>query len=106
MSNGIDDGSELENERCSLWPAGRADKGRGKTGVHNGDHSIYQHYLKNAVWYYHDWGATGKVAHMQSRFQFLQGAVQEKPPSLLSSVRRQTAMLGVPRPAPLTASSM
>jgi len=106
MSNGIDDGSELVNERCGLWPAVSADKRRGKTGVHNVDNSIYQNYLKNAVWYYHDWGATGKVAHMQSRFQFLQGAVQEKPPSLLSSVRRQTAMLGVPRPAPLTASSM
>ena len=84
----------LMNERCGLMLYERNSGGK-----------EHEDYLKSSVWFYHDWGATNKVVHLQKKFAFLHGAIQEKPPSQLSSVRRQTAMLGVPRPSPLSASS-
>ena len=78
----------LMNERCGLMLMNQ-----------NASNDKVENYLKNAIWLYHDWGATGKVSHMQTRFPFLQNAMQEKVPSQLSSVRRKCSMLGVPRTA-------
>ena len=80
----------LMNERCGLMLLDEAES-NGNTPTNHVE------YLKCAIWLYHDWGAAAKVAQLQSRFTFLKTAIQEKPPSQLSSVRRKTALLGVNR---------
>ena len=84
----------LMNERCGLMLMNE--------DIKNPDKELCEDYLRNSIWLYHDWGATGKVSQMQSRFPFLREAMQEKVPSQLSSVRRKCAMLGVPRTATLS----
>ena len=86
--------SGLMNERCGIW-------------LMKQPNSKDQHtdYLKCAIWCYHDWGAMAKVNQMKERYPILVNAIQKKPPSQMSSVRRQTALLGIPRPAPLSGTT-
>ena len=85
----------LMKERCGLMLLEDYVDGKCEAPLH-------ERYLKCAIWFYHDWGATGKVSELTSRFDFLRDAMQEKPPSQLSTMRRQVAALGVSR----TSSSM
>mmetsp|Transcript_9377 Transcript_9377/g.21138 ORF Transcript_9377/g.21138 Transcript_9377/m.21138 type:complete len:1000 (-) Transcript_9377:548-3547(-) len=90
------------SERCMMKITNRQEK----TDDFGTDGTSFEDYLKCALWCYYDWGAMQKCVQLQEQFVFLRNATQEKPPSQLSSVRRQAAMLGVPRPGPLSASSM
>ncbi|KAL7581651.1 hypothetical protein ACA910_022199 [Epithemia clementina (nom. ined.)] len=84
---GLQNFTALMNERCGVMLLEES-----KANGHAGKHVDY---LKHALWLYDGWGATAKVSQLQSRFEFLQNAIKEKPPSQLSSVRRKAAMLGV-----------
>ena len=79
----------LMNERCGLVLLEESQE--------NGDCARHSEYFKCAIWLYHDWGAAAKVAQLQSRYEFLQSAISEKPPSQLSSLRQKTVLLGLNR---------
>ncbi|KAL7576178.1 hypothetical protein ACA910_004832 [Epithemia clementina (nom. ined.)] len=67
---------------------------------------LYETYLKCAIWFYHDWGATGKVIQLKSKFTCLEHAMQEKAPSQLSSIRRKAARLGIPNRSITTTTTL
>ena len=78
--------SALMNERCGLMLA--------KDKNQNDISGLHVRYLKNALWLYHEWGAMGKVEHLQRRFPFLRTTLREKTPSHISSVRRNSLLEG------------
>ena len=89
--NPTTNGEKTRSAKSSIRAAEQATTSSSQTGP------LHETYLKCALWLYHDWGAKGKVVDMQSRFEFLQNVMKEKPPSQLSSVRRRAVKCGIPR---------
>ena len=95
------------NERCGLMLMEQSQNSNDQNTTMKADDGStpsYETYLKCAFWFYHDWGAMGKVSQLKSRFECLKNAMKEKAPSQLSSLRRQAAKLGLPRSGTTTST--